>query len=124
MNHKVMLIEDDFTMRSLLRTLLRYEGYDVATVENDVDSDAILALIRNEAPVVILMDVHLRNLNGIELLQTIRKEDTFQSTGIIMSSGSDMRERCLEYGADAFILKPYMPEDLIQKINQVMMNHR
>lgn len=124
MNPKVMLIEDDFTMRSLLRTLLRYEGYDVATVENDADFNGILDYIRQEQPVVILMDVNLRQLNGIDLLQAIRKEQAFSATGVIMSSGSDVRERCLDEGADAFILKPYMPEDLIQKINQVMMERR
>lgn len=122
MNPKVMLVEDDITMRSLLRTLLRYEGYDVATAENDTDAEAILSTIREEEPMVILMDVNLRYLNGIELLQTLRKDEQFQSTGIIMSSGSDVRDRCMENGADAFILKPYMPEELIQKISLVLMN--
>lgn len=124
MNQKVMLIEDDFTMRSLLRTLLRYEGYDVTVIDNDASTEGILESIRTEAPQVILMDVNLRQLNGINLLQAIRQDDAFESLGIIMSSGSDVRDRCLENGADAFILKPYMPEDLIQKINQVTMGRR
>jgi len=124
MNPKVMLVEDDYTMRSLLRTLLRYEGFDVTVVENDVDAEAILALIRAEAPVVILMDVNLRSLNGIDLLQAIRQDASFRNMGIIMSSGNDVRDRCLELGAEAFILKPYMPEELIQKINHVIMLNR
>jgi len=124
MNPKVMLVEDDYTMRSLLRTLLRYEGFDVTVVENDVDAEAILALIRAEAPVVILMDVTLRSLNGIDLLQAIRQDASFRNMGIIMSSGNDVRDRCLELGAEAFILKPYMPEELIQKINHVIMLNR
>jgi CheY-like chemotaxis protein len=119
-----MLVEDDFTMRSLLRTLLRFEGFDVAAVEDETDFDQVLKNIAQEAPEILLMDVHLRQLNGVELLQAIRKDRVYDAIGIIMSSGSDMRDRCLESGADAFILKPYMPEELIQKINQVMMGRR
>ena len=120
MSAKVMLIEDDATMLVLLRTLLQYEGYQVAVLEDDSSLQTILSSIHQEQPAVILMDVHLRQVNGIDLLEAVRKEPLIDSTGVIMSSGSDMRQRCLEQGADAFILKPYMPDELIQKIKQVL----
>jgi CheY-like chemotaxis protein len=120
MSAKVMLIEDDATMVTLLRTLLNYEGYEVASLEDDTNLQAILENIHQEQPAVILMDVHLRQVNGIDLLEAIRKDDLTYSTGVIMSSGSDMRQRCLDQGADAFILKPYMPDELIQNIKQVL----
>jgi CheY-like chemotaxis protein len=120
MTAKVMLIEDDATMVTLLRTLLHYEGYEVAALEDDSNLQSILACIQQEKPAVILMDVYLRQVNGIDLLEAIRKDVSIYSTGVIMSSGSDMRQRCLEQGADAFILKPYMPDELIQKIKQVL----
>jgi CheY-like chemotaxis protein len=66
------------------------------------------------------MDVHLRQINGLDLLHAIRSDESTRSARVIMTSGIDMSQRCLEKGADAFILKPYMPEDLIQKIRQVM----
>ena len=120
MSSKVMLIEDDSTMVMLLRTLLKYEGYEVAALENDTDLQTILDSIHQEQPAVILMDVHLRQVNGIDLLVAIRKDELVNSTGVIMSSGSDMRQSCLEKGADAFILKPYMPDELMQHIKQVL----
>jgi CheY-like chemotaxis protein len=120
MTTKVMLIEDDFTMLSLLRTLLRFEKFEVVAVENDSDLPGVLDAIRRELPDIILMDVHLRQINGLDLLQAIRSDKATRSARVIMTSGIDIGQRCLEHGADAFILKPYMPEDLIQKIRQVM----
>lgn len=120
MTAKVMLIEDDYTMLSLLRTLLRFEKFEVAAVEYDSDLPTVLEAIRRELPDIILMDVHLRQINGLDLLHAIRSDESTRSARVIMTSGIDVSQRCLEKGADAFILKPYMPEDLIQKIRQVM----
>lgn len=120
MTTKVMLIEDDYTMLSLLRTLLRFEKFEVAAVENDSDMSTVLEAIRRELPDIILMDVHLRQINGLDLLRAVRSDESTRSARVIMTSGIDIGQRCLESGADAFLLKPYMPEDLIQKIHQVM----
>lgn len=116
MPNKLMLIEDDHTMVTLLNTLLRFEGYEVVSPRDDDDVETMLAHVREESPDVILMDVHLRQLSGLELLREIRKEPDLSDIYIIMSSGMDLRERCLELGANDFILKPYMPDDLLSKI--------
>jgi len=120
MKNKVLLIEDDRTMLALLSTLLRFEGFDVVQLQDDESLEAAMQAIHREAPDVILLDVHLRHWNGLDLLKLIRADRATQAAGVIMSSGIDLSQRCIEQGADAFILKPYMPEDLIQKIRQVM----
>jgi CheY-like chemotaxis protein len=70
-------------------------------------------------PDVILLDVHLRRVNGLDLLTAIRQDEKTRHTGVILSSGMDVSQRCMELGANAFILKPYMPEDLLQMIRRV-----
>lgn len=117
---KILLIEDDNTMLTLLRTLMRYEGYDVALLENDDNLDAIMNTVRREKPTLILLDVYLRQVSGFDLLQRIRQDDELKGTRVIMSSGMDFSIRCLNDGADAFILKPYMPDELIEKIRQII----
>lgn len=112
---KVMLIEDDRTMLSLLETLLKIEGYIVCTAK-DTDFDAILANLRGEKPRVALMDVHLQNINGFDLLQAIRSDEELKDMYVLMSSGLDLSTECIEKGANDFILKPYMPDELIRKI--------
>lgn len=120
MNPKVMLIEDDHTMMTLLTTLLRFEGYETAVIKNDDSLDTIMNEIRQEMPDVILLDVHLRRVNGLDLLSVIRQDDGIRRIGVVISSGMDVSQRGSVLGADAFILKPYMPEDLIQQIRKVI----
>jgi CheY-like chemotaxis protein len=108
---KVMLAEDDATMLSLLKTLLSLEGFEVANV--DFDSEKVIDAVKREKPDVLLLDVHLPNENGIEVLRRIRQDDGLKKMRIVMTSGMNMQEECLSAGANDFLLKPYMPEDLI-----------
>ncbi len=109
---KVLLAEDDYTMVSLLTTLLGLEGYQVATVLDKVGD--ILENIRIEMPDVILMDVYLGDLNGLDIVKALRQQDDLKHIMIIMASGMNMREACLDAGANEFLLKPYMPDDLLR----------
>jgi CheY-like chemotaxis protein len=120
MKSRVLLVEDDATMLTLLRTLLRIEGYETVPLENDRNADAILDTIRNEQPDVILLDVYLRQVNGLDILQKIRQDETIRDIGVIMSSGVDFSEQCLDLGANAFLLKPFMPDDLLHEIRELV----
>jgi CheY-like chemotaxis protein len=117
-----MLVEDDPTMVTLLTTLMRFEGYEAATLKDDEGLDLIMDDIRQEMPDVILLDVHLRRINGLDLLSAIRQDDQTRRIGVLMASGMDVSQRCMDLGANAFILKPYMPEDLLKKIRQVIVD--
>jgi DNA-binding response OmpR family regulator len=108
---KVLLAEDDATMVSLLKTLLTMEGFDVRAL--DVDSD-VPAAVKQEKPDVLLMDVHLGHQSGMDILESIRNQTDLANVRIVMTSGLNMKEECLHYGANAFLLKPFMPDDLIQ----------
>jgi DNA-binding response OmpR family regulator len=112
---KVLLVEDDPTMLTLLNTLLEIEGHVVSILES---FDNIVEDVRSYAPDVILMDVHLQDIDGIEILETIRKENELSDIKVIMSSGMDLNEESLSKGADGFLLKPYMPDELFLRINQ------
>jgi two-component system cell cycle response regulator DivK len=115
---KVMLVEDDATMVGLLNILLEMEGFGVVKMV-DEDADHLLETIREERPDVILMDVNLRQMNGFDLLQRIKDEEDIKTVKVLMSSGIDFQEACSKAGADGFILKPYMPDALIQQIRQM-----
>jgi two-component system response regulator AdeR len=113
---KIALIEDDDTMRSLLKTLLEIEAFQVVSfdpVENPLEK------LSSEQPDVLLLDVHLKYGNGINLLKTIRETDDLNSLVVLMTSGMDLEATCLKYGANGFLLKPYMPDDLINWIRSV-----
>ena len=119
---KVMLIEDDKTMLSLLGTLLKMENFQVVPLTNEKTLDDLIATMRREKPDAALVDVHLQQANGIELLTRMRQEPDLRQIRMLMSSGLDKSEECKLAGADDFILKPYMPDELIQRIRRLLKN--
>jgi len=114
---KVLLIEDDPTMVSLLHTLLEIEGYEAVQLES---FDNVVESVRSIAPDVILMDVHLKNTDGLYLLESIRKESALEDIKVIMSSGMDFNDESYLKGANGFLLKPYMPDELVALIDQLL----
>lgn len=112
---KILLAEDDPTMISLLKTLLKMEGFDVVTL--DVDAD-VPQVIQREMPDTVLMDVHLGGRNGLQILESIRGNPAFANVRVVMTSGLNMKDDCMKRGASAFLLKPFMPDDLIKSLKQ------
>ncbi len=113
---KIMLIEDDVAMLAVLRTLLELEGYQVAEAGGKRQIAEIVQAIRDDPPQTILLDVHLQKLSGFDILQQIRADPQICHTRVVMSSGMDVADQCLAAGADDFLLKPYMPDELIGKL--------
>ena len=114
--HKIMLVEDDATMLSLLSTLLQLEGFQVVKVKQD-SLEGILNEMRLEKPSLALIDVYLRAASGFDILRKLRQDPELTNIHVLMSSGMDFREQCLQRGADDFIMKPYMPDELIKKMH-------
>jgi DNA-binding response OmpR family regulator len=112
---KVLLAEDDQTMVNLLKTLLHMDGFEVIAV--DADEDVPAAISRHQADILVL-DVHLSNQNGLDVLDTIRTTDREHKVRVIMISGLNLKEDCLRRGADDFLMKPFMPDDLFKMLRK------
>ena len=118
----VMLVEDDRTMIRLLQTLFEIEGFEVIPLAAGAD---ILESIRQNNPDIILLDVHLKDphgkeINGFDLLGLIRQDPELKDAKVLMSSGIDFRDKSIQEGADGFLLKPYMPDELINLTKQTI----
>lgn len=111
---KILLVEDDVTMLSLLKTLLEIDGHQVIKY---IAEDDLLEPIRQSQPDAILLDVHYRRINGLDIMRSIRQDPRLNGIRVIMTSGEDVAAECKAAGADAFLLKPFMPEDLTQRLN-------
>jgi len=117
---KVMLVEDDKTMLTLLSTLLKMEGFQVIQLTTEQTVDDLIATLRREKPDAALVDVHLQHASGIDLVTRVRQDPDVKALRILMTSGLDASFECKQAGADDFILKPYMPDELIQRIRRVL----
>ena len=116
----VALIEDDAVMLSLLQTLLEYEGYETVQLDGMGKVGDIVDMLRRAKPDLILMDVHLRQINGLDLLRELRKDPSLKAVRVLISSGMELSSESSMEGADGFILKPYMPDYLVARIREAL----
>ncbi|NLF51804.1 MAG: response regulator [Leptolinea sp.] len=108
----VLILEDNSMMCNLLKTLLDLEGFNVICPTFPLMD--ILKVIKDSRSDAILMDINLPGLNGLEILKMIRNSDDINSIKVIIISGSDRKKESIEAGADHFLMKPYIPDELIQ----------
>jgi DNA-binding response OmpR family regulator len=116
---KVLLIDDDLRILSLQKTYLELEGFTVNHYDG-TDPKSLEKILRENPPDVILLDVHLRNLDGFSLLRKLRQSAEYNSIPVVMTSGMDMSYKCKQEGANAFLMKPYMPKELVLLINELV----
>ncbi|MHB0922835.1 MAG: response regulator [Bellilinea sp.] len=109
----VALVEDDASMRSLLKIFLEMEQFET-TIIDDFEAETIVAILQANTPEFLFMDVHLQGVNGLDLLSVIRKQPGLKEIKVLMTSGEDCQDACFEAGANGFLLKPYMPTDLLK----------
>lgn len=110
---KIMLIDDDETMISLLKTLLEMDGFEVYSTS---DWEGIPADVEKSGVDLVLMDCNLPGVEGMEILADMRRMPELANIRIIMTSGMDMEYRAMAAGADAFLLKPFTPDTLYELI--------
>lgn len=118
---KILIVDDDRATSTLLRTLFQIEGYEGIISPRP---DEVLDQIKRERPDLILMDVHLADVDSINILAAIRADKAIGPVPVIMTSGMDVEDKCLNAGASAFILKPFKPSDLLNTIKQQLVAAR
>lgn len=113
MSKKILIAEDSSTMRSLIVSTISALG-DYEVVEAANGFEALRALPREKVDLVIT-DINMPDINGLELVSFIKQNPNYQSTPlfIISTEGSERdREKGLALGADAYLVKPFSPEAL------------
>lgn len=117
---KVMVVDDDLTILTLLQTLLEFEGFQVIQVDGEGSPTEIISTLRRERPELVILDVNLKNFSGFDVLHLIHQYDELESVRILMSSGMELSSQCAQEGADGFIQKPYMPDELVKEIRNTL----
>ena len=107
----VLLVDDDHTLTSLLKTLLELEPVEFHVRISALGRDA-LESAEADPPHLIMVDYHLKDMNGLELVAAIRDHEILYDTPIVMASGMDIHKEAIDAGVDKFILKPFEPGDL------------
>lgn len=116
----ILIIDDDTSLCLLLENVLN-KKYSVSWCNNAMD--ALCWLTEGNFPDLIVTDIIMPSITGIELLQQLRESGLFKSIPVIILSGLDDPEKkreSFELGADSFLMKPFTPEMLMETIDRVL----
>jgi two-component system alkaline phosphatase synthesis response regulator PhoP len=116
----ILIIDDEEDIRELLSYNLKKEGYSVVTAEN---GEKGLSAMRELKPELILLDVMMPGMDGIEVCESIRQTDGFSHTLVcfLTARGEDYSQIAgLDAGADDYVSKPIKPKVLISRINAML----
>ena len=115
--HKVLIVEDDLPMTRLLQTLLSLEGFQAVSTPRP---EVVVNMIRQEKPDLVVMDLHLGQVKTLGILSELKSDPVLKTTPVIVVSGLEAEEECTRTGADAFLLKPYSPNKLIEMMRALV----
>jgi DNA-binding response OmpR family regulator len=119
---KILLVEDDRTLRQALAFNLSREGYELVAA---ADGETALGIARAQALDLILLDVMLPGMSGIEVLRTLRREGRDTPVIILSAKGEEIdRVVGLKVGADDYIAKPFSRPELLARIEAVLRRNR
>ncbi|HVZ35208.1 MAG TPA: response regulator [Polyangiaceae bacterium] len=109
----VLAIDDEKHARELLRVVLELAGYEVLDAESGC---AGLEIARSRQPSLVLLDLGLPDLDGREVLRRLRKQGTLPIIVVSGRNSEDEKVAVLDQGADDYVIKPFMPKELLARI--------
>ncbi len=118
--HSLLLVDDDLEILTLLKAKLGKEPYDIFTAS---EGESALNIVRTQKPDLVILDVNLPGLSGLDICRSLRADKETMDIPIIMLSGRGeeiARVLGLEFGADDYVTKPFNAQELILRINNVL----
>jgi CheY-like chemotaxis protein len=118
----IMIVDDDSLLLNMYQTKFSSKGFEVVSVSNS--SDALSKLRDGFNPDVILLDIIMPNMNGLELLKIIRGEKLAKDSVIVMlTNQADSEEEAKNLGVSGFLVKAfYIPSEVVDKVIQIYNN--
>lgn len=124
-NKRILIIEDDLTLRNVLSEFLETEGFSVGVAS---DGEEGLTMIKEFNPDIVLLDIILPKKNGFEVLKEVRNSEEKLSIPFVLLTnlGSlDDIEKALELGATTYLVKgDYQVKEIVEKIKEILLKEK
>ena len=119
-NELILVVEDNEQSRKLVRDVLRFKGYEIIEAETGEDG---VRLAQERRPSLVLMDIRLPGMDGIEALGRLRAEADTRSIPVLAMTASVMtehRQKIMDAGFDAFQSKPINVKEFVAAVEQLL----
>ncbi len=123
MSFNILITDDSLSMRAVIRKVINLSGIPVAECFEAANGRQALEILSQHWVDVIISDINMPEMNGMELLQELKKDKLFQEIPVIMVSTEGNRERIEEaerMGARGFLKKPFVPEELRSELYRIL----
>jgi two-component system, OmpR family, alkaline phosphatase synthesis response regulator PhoP len=123
MTKKILIAEDDYDLVKLLKYNLEKEGFKTAHTS---DGSLVLAEIRRDEPDLLILDLMMPGMDGLEICRQIRRHEKYVSLSVLMlTARSEEADRVvgLEIGADDYVTKPFSMRELIARVRALLRRH-
>jgi DNA-binding response OmpR family regulator len=120
-HQRVLVVDDEAAIRDLVGSYLRNEGFDV---DEAVDGETALARFAERAPDLVVLDLRLPGIGGLDVLREIRRTSSVYV--IVLTARADEADKLvgLELGADDYVTKPFSPRELVARVRAVLRRPR
>ena len=115
---KILIVDDSSTMRKIVGRALRQAGFDFEQTLEAADGRQALDVLKENKVDIILSDINMPNMNGVEFLQAKNDDPAIKSIPVVMittETGSDILAQAMDLGAKGSIKKPFTP-DLVKEV--------
>ena len=123
MAYNVLIVDDSQTMRRVIRKTLTLSGFDLAECWEAGDGQKALEILRRQPVQLLLTDLNMSGMDGLELLREVRKEEALRELPVVVitTEGGEKRlEEAYALGVDGYLQKPFHPEAIRDILTRVM----
>lgn len=114
---KVLIVDDDTKIITILKAYLEKHGYEVLQAEDGISG---LAMALDKKPDIVLLDVMMPGMDGFEVCRNIRNISAVPIIMLTASDGEEARLQGFDYGVDDYIVKPFSPREVVARVDAVL----
>jgi two-component system chemotaxis response regulator CheY len=123
MAYNVLIVDDSIPMRGVIKKIIKASGFNVKDFFEASNGNEALEILDEEWLDLVLTDYNMPEMDGLELLDEIKKCETSKSIPVVVITTEGSKKRLVEFlekGAMDYIKKPFTPEEIKEKLNQIM----
>ena len=123
MAFNVLIVDDSSSIRAIVKKIIRVSGFNVGKCWEALDGKEALKVLTDEWVDLVLTDINMPNMNGMELIAEMKRNELLQSIPVVMvtTEGSEKKMQvAMKLGASGYIKKPFLPEDIKRTLSDIM----